>query len=264
MWSTTRTGSRRERRQPVAPAAMIVAIPARCEAATIGRCLESVFAAADALDPSTPCLVTVAADCCTDGTAARARSVARDRRDLSVLEGDWGSAGGARGAAVDHALAMAALHHDDLDRLWIATTDADTVVPRSWLRDHHRYASEGYDAVAGVVELLDDHDRTPAISGRFLNHYRVDDHSHPHVHGANMGVRASAYVNAGGFLDLSVGEDHALWGALHDVGASRLAPTSLTVATSARVEGRARGGFADTLNLLLAGEQPPALARIER
>lgn len=243
---------------------MIVAIPARCEAATIERCLESVFAAVDAVDDDMNCFVTVAADCCTDETAGRARTVAATRRGFDVVEGVWGSAGGARRAAVDHALALADPGREELDGLWIATTDADTVVPSTWLRDHRRYASEGYDAIAGVVELLDDHDLTDRVSGRFDDHYRLDRHTHHHVHGANMGVRGSAYVNAGGFLDLSVGEDHALWGALHEVGAHRLAPPTLTVSTSARVEGRAPGGFADTLATLLAGERPPTAARIER
>jgi hypothetical protein len=38
-----------------------------------------------------------------------------------------------------------------------------------------------------------------------------EDGTHPHVHGANLGIRADAYSDAGGWNDLTVAEDHCLW-----------------------------------------------------
>ena len=46
---------------------------------------------------------------------------------------------------------------------------------------------------------------------------------HPHVHGANLGVTAAAYLAAGGFSALRTGEDHALVRALETAGRRRSA-----------------------------------------
>ena len=70
---------------------------------------------------------------------------------------------------------------------------------------------------------------------------------HPHVHGANLGVRASAYLDVGGFPPLALSEDHALWHALRSGGHPVVATRRVWVATSARRQSRASGGFADTL-----------------
>jgi cellulose synthase/poly-beta-1,6-N-acetylglucosamine synthase-like glycosyltransferase len=67
------------------------------------------------------------------------------------------------------------------------------------------------------------------------------------VHGANLGVRADAYVDVGGFSHLKVAEDHCLWGRLRQRGWRIRSCAKTVVTTSARLQGRAVGGFADTL-----------------
>ena len=68
---------------------------------------------------------------------------------------------------------------------------------------------------------------------------------HRHVHGANVGCRADAYVAAGGFLALSSDEDVALAGAL--AGRRTVRTGAIPVLTSARRVARLHGGFADYL-----------------
>jgi hypothetical protein len=82
---------------------------------------------------------------------------------------------------------------------------------------------------------------------------RSIDGSHTHVHGANLSVRADAYEDVGGWSDLALAEDHCLWGRLR----RRLrgsSPVSSVVTTSARLQGRATGGFADTLKARLEAQ----------
>ena len=73
------------------------------------------------------------------------------------------------------------------------------------------------------------------------------DGSHPHVHGANLGVRADAYLKAGGWSHVETGEDHDLWSRLTEAGLRRLSSSAITVLTSGRRVGRAPNGFAEAL-----------------
>ena len=41
------------------------------------------------------------------------------------------------------------------------------------------------------------------------------DGTHAHVHGANLGIRADAYLDVGGWSDASLAEDHCLWNQCH-------------------------------------------------
>jgi hypothetical protein len=67
------------------------------------------------------------------------------------------------------------------------------------------------------------------------------------VHGANLGVRADAYLEAGGFAGLATGEDHALWNALRQRGRRMVSKRAVKVTTSSRIRARARHGFAGFL-----------------
>jgi len=221
-----------------------VVIPARNEARTIGTCIRSVLRACDAAADLERATVVVVADRCTDDTVATARRALRARG--VVIECDAGSAGSARRAGVEHALA--ALRNVDRRRLWIANTDADTSVGRNWIQVHLGFAQQGFAAVAGVVRI----EGVPGYGAAMLEalsaKYEIPpDGRHTHVHGANLGVRADAYLDVGGWSRARVAEDHCLWNRLRSRGWSVCASSASTVLTSGRLVGRAAGGFADTL-----------------
>jgi hypothetical protein len=73
------------------------------------------------------------------------------------------------------------------------------------------------------------------------------DGTHPHVHGANIGVRADVYLEAGGWTPLETGEDHDLWNRLSGSGCTKRSIAQLKVITSGRRIGRAPHGFAEAL-----------------
>lgn len=227
---------------------LIVAIPARNERRHIAASLDAVLLTLGSLPDDVSVRVIVACDSCDDDTAIVARAVAASDDRVLVIEHAWGSAGSARAAAVDHGLAAV---DDPMKCVWIATTDADTAPAANWLERHMHYASLGFDALAGIVELIDDADRTEPVHATFLRTYTFTD-THLHVHGANLGVRANAYLAAGGFPPIAVAEDHALWNIIASLGHRRISPVDVVVATSARLVGRAAGGFADALASLQA------------
>lgn len=219
---------------------VIVAVPARDEEETLAACLESVLAAAAAV--AVPTTVVVVLDACVDGSAA----VARSFPEIVVVERDRGNVGRARQDAVATGMARAA---SDPERTWIAFTDADTVVPRAWLRTHLSLAENADVFVGAVVPRLDDLDAARR---------RAWTRSHPpgatlgHVHGANLGVRASAYLAVGGLLPLAVGEDVDLVERLR-AGGHRVAESEQHPAvTSARLDGRAPDGYAAHLRDLVS------------
>jgi cellulose synthase/poly-beta-1,6-N-acetylglucosamine synthase-like glycosyltransferase len=220
-----------------------VVIPAQNEQATIQRCLMSVLASCDATDRCGPAWIVVVADQCTDRTVELARQALGFRGQ--VLTCAAGSPGTARRLGV----AAVMQHFKDLDprQVWLANTDADTHVPLNWIGTHLEHADANAGAVAGIVEL-DTHGLRSDVRELYRTTYTLDpDGSHPHVHGANLGVRADAYLDAGGWSDVSVAEDHCLWGRLMGRGWRLRSPASSVVLTSGRLQGRAKGGFADTL-----------------
>lgn len=223
---------------------LIVAIPARDEVDSIEECIRSVDQAS--ADVPVPVLVVLAADSCTDATFEVASQIRTEFCTLAVIEGQWGRAGAARAAAVRHAWSRLPL---DVGPVWIANTDADCVVPPLWLRIQLELATE-HDAIAGIVEL-DPVSTSAAIFEAFTDTYILDGDRHGHVHGANIGVCASAYEAVGGWCPQTVvGEDHVMWNALRDVGHRMSQTTRLRVVTSARTHSRVVGGFATDLDHL--------------
>ena len=71
------------------------------------------------------------------------------------------------------------------------------------------------------------------------------------MHGANLGVRASAYHRAGGWPDLRAHEDVHLTRAILGAAFARVTTTSINpVRTSARLQSRAPAGLAGDLRRL--------------
>jgi hypothetical protein len=129
--------------------------------------------------------------------------------------------------------------------VWLATTDADTVVPRDWLSRQLQYGRSGWQAFVGTVDVADWSRRAEETRERWIASYRpIEDH--PHVHGANFGCTAEAYVGAGGWPPLASHEDVAMVAAMR--GRRVLRSPTPRVITSARADPRATDGFGDALN----------------
>jgi cellulose synthase/poly-beta-1,6-N-acetylglucosamine synthase-like glycosyltransferase len=218
-----------------------IVIPAQNEEDTIEACIQSILSSCRHARLRDYRIIVVA-DSCTDATAARARRALGDAGEL--LECAAKSAGTARRLGVE-----AVLRHFQrraLSQIWLANTDADTTVPLDWLTVQLKLADSGATGIAGIVRLSE--------NGTFAAHeaYRktyltASDGTHPHVHGANLSVRADAYLDAGGWSHLALAEDHCLWQRLRGRGWRVCSPVSSVVLTSARLKGRAPGGFADAL-----------------
>lgn len=208
-----------------------VIVPAHDEAQAIGRCLASIaVAAAHPGLEREPVLVVVALDACSDATAAVCAE-----HGASTVAVDAHCVGMARAAAARQALAQGAR--------WIASTDADTAVPSDWLWRQSRCGADAFCGVVEVVEWLDYPERVrKAFSER-----EVAQDGHRHVHGANLGMSATAYLAAGGFPALRTGEDVALVEALASNGAHIAWLAQPAVATSARRSARAPHGFSGFL-----------------
>jgi glycosyltransferase involved in cell wall biosynthesis len=223
-----------------------VVIPAHNEEDLLPACLAAVRAAAGALG-AMPVPLVVVADACTDRTAWLAR-----RAGAAVLQIGARSVGAAREAGM--AEVLRATRHLDPAAVWLATTDADTLVPPTWLAQQVRYADQGWDAVVGTVTVTDWTGHPPEVPPRYAERYGNGEGAHPHVHGANLGFTALAYLAAGGFGSRPTAEDHALVEALDAAGRRILRTTRVSVVTSARRRGRAPRGFSHLLATLAAAD----------
>ena len=220
-----------------------VLIPARNEEELISRCLQSVVSACNELPPHVTADIVVAVDSSTDGTLEIAGRLLIDRGAAIVCE--EGVVGRTRALAAREALNR---YHGSLEHCWLANTDADCCVPKSWLLDQLKAASANVDAIAGTVDVDSFQEHNAGIADLFRKTYLIHaDGSHPHVHGANLGVRADAYVRAGGWGELETAEDHDLWNRLKTTGSRTRSIGHLSVVTSGRVTGRAPLGFAGAL-----------------
>ena len=226
---------------------MVVVIPAHDEAVLLPSCLASLALASAAVADRAVVHTVVVADSCTDTTDAIAKAY-----DAAVIQVAYRNVGAARAAGVTFGLG--ALGEWPPSRTWLASTDADTVVPGDWLTRQLDLADTGVTAVAGVVRVDSFGDHPIGTAKAFAALYACQSHvGHPHVHGANIGARADAYHRAGGWGALHLAEDHDLWRRLREVGERCLATTTLWVTTSGRALGRAEGGFADLLTGLVTG-----------
>jgi GT2 family glycosyltransferase len=228
-------------RRPATIEAAGVVVPAHDEETLLPACLMALRRAVNAV--GIPVQVLVVADTCTDQTAVTAR--AWGARVLSIRARNVGAA---RAAGMTELLRLTAGR--DPAAFWLVTTDADTVVPPGWLRRQLSYAARGWDVVLGTVEVTDWDEHPPHVPAAFDALYEFEAGPHPHVHGANLGIRASAYLTAGGFRPLRTAEDHALLAAATEAGCPVVQASDLTVQTSGRRQARAPHGFGHLLRTL--------------
>ena len=220
-----------------------VIIPAHNEEGELERCLAAIrVAAGDAALGGEPVHVMVVLDSCSDGSRAIVERHARHRvQDCCVVGGlvvASRNVGAARAAGAACLLALGAR--------WLAFTDADTRVSPAWLAVQ---LGLDVDVVCGTIAVDDwsPHlDDAEALRRHFHLGY-TDADGHRHIHGANLGVSAAAYLRAGGFEALACGEDVALVAALERCGARFAWSSAPRVVTSARRDPKASGGFGDTL-----------------
>ena len=133
---------------------------------------------------------------------------------------------------------------------WLANTDADCEVPDTWLLDQVALAAAGIQAIAGIVGVDEFSEHRSHVARRFRETYLTNaDGSHPHVHGANIGVRADVYLRVGADgRPIETAEDHDLWRSpLPGSGCEQRSTARLKVMTSGRRLGRAPHGFAEAL-----------------
>lgn len=222
---------------------VVVVVPARNEEDLIARCLQSVTqAAAATVGPSVH--VVVVLDDCDDATEAIAVRFPVDVQTIASR-----SVGAARAFGVSHGLSAA---RSDLARTWIASTDADSQVPTHWLTRQLAHADLGADVVVGTVRP-DPRDLDEQQLARWAA-TRVPGRPNGHVHGANLGVRADAYVRAGGFDHEPEHEDVHLVQRIASTGSAVLvACDDGDVLTSGRTTGRTPGGYARYLRSALSG-----------
>ncbi len=224
--------------------AVRVVVPARDEEELLPRCLAALGEAARRLRRDRPGVdveVVVVLDRCRDGSERVARSVPGTR----VLVANAGTVGRAR--ALGAAVALRSCP-EPAARVWLATTDADSEVPPGWLVEHLDLADRGADLVVGTVEP---DDLGPDLLRRWHADHRLGP-DHPHVHGANLGIRGDAYLAAGGFGPLPVDEDRELVDRVSGAGRVVVRTDRGRVRTSGRTAGRAPGGFATYLGRLTA------------
>jgi glycosyltransferase involved in cell wall biosynthesis len=221
-----------------------IVIPARDEQELLPRCLRSVQKARLMLPSHITSDLIVVTDQSTDGTFGIAQKIVQETG--IVVEIDAGCVGTARAIGVQIALER---YQGARKLCWLANTDADCEVPVTWLQDQVEYANAGVAAVAGIIDVDSFIEHDSSVPERFRLSYLIhSDGTHPHVHGANLGVRADAYLQAGGWQHLPTAEDHDLWRRLQIGIHQRISDASLCVLTSGRRVGRASLGFASALS----------------
>lgn len=223
-----------------------VVIPVRDEAELLARCLSAVRVAVAVA--GLPVHVVLVLDGCTDDSDEVLAAAGALGQSTQILRIDEANVGAARAAGC-----ALLLRRYGVRGLWLATTDADSAVGPTWLRQQLRYARAGYDAVAGTVTIDDWTSYRKDSQHAYRRGYR-QHWGHGHVHGANLGFRADAYVAAGGFTALTTHEDVALIAALTAVGRRIAWADDVPVMTSGRRLGRAPGGLSRFLSALPAAQ----------
>lgn len=211
-----------------------VVVPAHDEGACIECCLLALRAAAQhPLLAGEPVEILVVLDSCTDSTG-----VIVARHPVQTLMVTARNVGAARAAGAEVLLSRGAR--------WLAFTDADTRVAPDWLAQQTALQADAVCGTVGVDDWSDHGEQAIFLEQHFKRTY-CDADGHRHVHGANLGVSASAYRTVGGFSALASSEDVALVEALQKAGAVVAWSAAPRVVTSARRQARAPSGFASAL-----------------
>jgi glycosyltransferase involved in cell wall biosynthesis len=227
-----------------------VVVPANNEQNALPTCLDGLKAAARWM--SVPITVVVVLDSCTDRSAETVAVASRTSGiAIDTVTVDARNVGLARRAGIAELL-----RRHPTPGLWLATTDADSIVPENWFTAQLNHAAAGAHVVAGTVTVSDWQDHSHVVRDRAVKDYLAAPHRH--VHGANLSFTAAAYEAAGGFPPIASAEDVALVEAFRRNDEPIAWAIDLAVTTSARRLARAPRGFAGYLSGL-AGPAEEAL-----
>jgi len=230
-----------------------VVIPVHNEEQHLERALTAVRAAEARVAAELPGVavqVVLVLDSCTDRSLQMAESFSGEDDRWVILPVSYRSVGNSRRAGVDAALAGAGrtahaggtAADQAMRGVWLANTDADSCVPEHWLVRQLELAAAGADVVLGTVQP-DPSGTHHELLARWHARHVFSEH-HPHVYGANLGLRASSYLDVGGFPAVDFDEDRTLVDRLRSSGAGIVSTDSTRVLTSGRTAGRAPRGFA--------------------
>ncbi|MCU4296104.1 glycosyltransferase [Brevibacterium permense] len=196
--------------------------------------------------------VIVVADACADGTVSLVENFISAHPVVELLITDVNNVGRARNAGVELFLKTSGdasqLRSPAAEQAWLALTDADSHVPVHWVSAHLQ-AAEDSDCLVGTVAPRVE-TGSPELIGRWHAAHELDE-QHAYVFGANLGIRASLFDAIGGIPPLATGEDAAVVDAILAKGGRVWRSDSCRVLTSARLDGRAPGGFSTYLRGLV-------------
>jgi glycosyltransferase involved in cell wall biosynthesis len=229
-----------------------VVLPVHNEEALVQRALTSLGDAFGALMGRSIALqIVVVFDSCSDGSITLVEEWLQTQQRTSypvpvtVVTCEASNVGIARGLGCKALLDE--FDHFEPNRIWIATTDADSEVPDDWLETQVLRHEAGVDLWCGRVAVRDWSTRVSGTGTRWQSEYEVE--SHP-IHGTNLGFDAQTYLAVGGFNPSRVSEDRELCAAIEARGAVICYDSSVRVVTSARRDARAPLGFSHALDLV--------------
>lgn len=230
-----------------------VIIPAHNEEEEILGCLDSVtrsFAQVPAEIAQFSYEILVVVDACTDGTLGLVEGFAGEHPHVTALTTSFKNVGLARNFAWNYFMQMVGADcNAKFDSTWIALTDADSRVPDHWVATHLGLARAGVDCLVGTVSPRPG-TGSPELIAKWHSCHELFE-NHPHVFGANLGLRGSYLEIIDGIPQLALGEDTAIVAAVLEAGGIVRRTDACRVLTSARLEGRVRGGFNTYMQSLL-------------
>lgn len=236
-----------------------VVVPVHNEQELLGFALASLLDAFDRLSGRGLSLrAVVVLDACRDAseeiTGQWQVALAQRRSPLEVTVATCSARNVGRARALGFAALLAQSSRWDPSRIWLATTDADSRVPRDWLAAQVSQHEAGVDHWSGRVSVADWSGHHGETRSRWQDKY---ENEYQPIHGASMGFTAAAYIAAGGFEPLETGEDRALHRALVAQGALSYYDSVVRVVTSARRRARAPLGFAHALDVIDTSSRVP-------
>jgi glucosyl-3-phosphoglycerate synthase len=240
--------------------AAVVVVPARDEASRIEACLLALARQHEVEPENYEAIVVL--DGCRDATAEIVRAFAAAERRLRVHAvelADGQGVGRARRLGMD--LACERLHRLGRNGGLIASTDADSVVAADWLARQLELADKGAQAIGGHIELQLDGDGALAPEALLERERRSHERmqvvlredalagaaEHHRFSGASLALTAETYRRCGGLPVRAALEDEALERELQALGVPIHRSRSVSVRTSARIDGRAPRGLARDL-----------------